>query len=172
MIIGAGPAGIAAVGKLLDSGISAQKIGWMDPFFQVGDLGKKWSQVSSNTEVALFLRFLLDCKAFAYKDCSKSFAIDQLRPEDTCLLENIAKPLQWITDHLKQKVIKIQDKALTLNLMNNRWKVKTEKSQFFTKNLILATGCAERKLTYPDIEEIPLDSALNLEKLEKSYWSR
>jgi cation diffusion facilitator CzcD-associated flavoprotein CzcO len=67
IVVGAGPAGIAAVGKLIDHGISPKKIGWIDPDFQVGDLGKKWSQVSSNTTVDLFIRFLKNCKAFSYE---------------------------------------------------------------------------------------------------------
>jgi cation diffusion facilitator CzcD-associated flavoprotein CzcO len=50
-VIGSGPAGIAAVGKLLDLGIAAQNIAWIDPAFTVGDLGKKWSKVSSNTKL-------------------------------------------------------------------------------------------------------------------------
>ncbi len=51
MIIGAGPAGIAAVGKLIDQGIPPEKIGWMDSHFRVGDLGEKWNRVSSNTKI-------------------------------------------------------------------------------------------------------------------------
>ena len=39
LVTGAGPAGIAAVGKLLDAQIPKDKIGWLDPAFRVGDLG-------------------------------------------------------------------------------------------------------------------------------------
>ena len=38
-VIGAGPAGIAAIGKLLDAGIEPQRIAWIDPTFAVGDFG-------------------------------------------------------------------------------------------------------------------------------------
>lgn len=38
-VIGAGPAGIAAVGKLLDHGVLPEDILWFDPHFKVGDLG-------------------------------------------------------------------------------------------------------------------------------------
>ena len=48
-VIGAGPAGIAAVGRLLDHGIAPEKIAWVDPDFTAGDLGNKWRAVSSNT---------------------------------------------------------------------------------------------------------------------------
>ncbi|MCH9622088.1 MAG: hypothetical protein S4CHLAM20_15230 [Chlamydiia bacterium] len=169
MVIGAGPAGIAAVGKLIDSGVSAKSIGWMDPYFQVGDLGRKWYKVSSNTEVDLFLKFLLDCEAFRYNERPKSFPIDKLPPKDTCQLQNIAEPLQWVTDHLIKKVNPIEDKALSLSLKDNRWEIKAENSKCFAKNVILANGCAEKRLTYPDIEEIPIDVALNPEKLQKAF---
>lgn len=50
-IVGAGPAGIAAIGKLLDYGITPADILWLDPAFKVGDLGQLWQNVSSNTIV-------------------------------------------------------------------------------------------------------------------------
>jgi len=43
-----------AVGKLLDCGVSRKKILWVDPEFKVGDLGKLWYNVSSNTNVDTF----------------------------------------------------------------------------------------------------------------------
>ena len=54
-VIGAGPAGIAAVGKLLDRGIAGKDIAWIDPAFAAGDIGAKWRSVSSNTQVGVFL---------------------------------------------------------------------------------------------------------------------
>jgi cation diffusion facilitator CzcD-associated flavoprotein CzcO len=54
-VIGAGPAGIAAVGKLLDRGIADKDIAWIDPAFAAGDIGAKWRSVSSNTKVGTFL---------------------------------------------------------------------------------------------------------------------
>lgn len=38
VVIGAGPGGIACIGKLLDAGISAADIAWIDPQFNVGDV--------------------------------------------------------------------------------------------------------------------------------------
>ena len=53
-VIGAGPAGIAAIGKLLDNDIDPAHIAWIDPAFCVGDFGTEWKNVSSNTRVKLF----------------------------------------------------------------------------------------------------------------------
>ena len=57
-VIGAGPAGIAAVGKLIDNGIRPSEILWIDPYFKVGDLGRYWHNVSSNTKAEFFTQFL------------------------------------------------------------------------------------------------------------------
>src|SRR6202021_4190927 len=65
-VIGAGPAGTAAVGKLLDQGVAPEKIAWIDPAFAGGDLGGKWRSVSSNTQVGLFLSYLNDSAAFRF----------------------------------------------------------------------------------------------------------
>jgi hypothetical protein len=164
-VIGAGPAGIAVVGKLLDHGIPAQEIGWMDPYFEVGDLGKKWLQVSSNTKVDLFIKFLEDCKSFHYKRSAKEFSIDALDPHTTCLLKEIALPLQSITHRLLNHVKSFVCLATGLNLKNNVWEVKTDKEIVFAKNVILTTGCDPKKLHHAHLEEIPLDVALNPEIL-------
>ena len=57
-VVGAGPAGIAAVGQLIDHGVKGEDIAWIDPEFNVGLLGRKWRSVSSNTRVSLFIKFL------------------------------------------------------------------------------------------------------------------
>ena len=67
-VIGAGPAGIAAVGKLLDLGVADKDIAWVDPSFAAGDLGAKWRSVSSNTKVATFLEYLHGAKAFRFSE--------------------------------------------------------------------------------------------------------
>src|SRR5689334_20935055 len=96
-IIGAGPAGIAAVGKLLDQGIADQDIIWIDPTFTVGDFGSIWQHVPSNTKVDLFLKFLYACDAFAYTGCDEYFDLNHAPRDKTCHLHFMAKPLQWVT---------------------------------------------------------------------------
>lgn len=168
IVIGAGPAGIAAVGKLIDNGVHPHKIAWIDPFFEVGDLGKKWQEVSSNTKVDLFLKFLHDVKSFNYDLNSKHFSINTLPRENTCLLKEIAEPLQFITDDLKKRVKIFTTTAVALNLFDNRWEVKTENSKIYGKNVILAIGCEPKKLEYSNLEEIPLEIALNPRKLKEN----
>ena len=71
-VIGAGPAGIAAVGRLLDYGVPAEKIAWIDPAFAAGDVGQKWRSVSSNTIVGTFLSFLNGSEAFRFSEAPPS----------------------------------------------------------------------------------------------------
>ena len=73
----------------------------------------------------LFLKFLHDVKSFNYDLNSKEFSINTLPRENTCLLKEIAEPLQFITDHLKKRVKTFTTTALALNLFDNRWEVKT-----------------------------------------------
>lgn len=161
-VVGAGPSGIAAVGKLLDCGIPSQDIAWLDPHFRVGDIGGKWGNVPSNTQVSLFLRFLRDCKAFGY---AGKFPIDQMDPKENCYLKEIAAPLQWVTNQLKQQVKVFQDVALSLNLINRSWEIKTTHDSIHSKNVILAIGSEAKMLNYPHKETIPLEIALDIEKL-------
>lgn len=168
LVIGAGPAGIAAVGKLLDQGVEKEKIGWLDPLFKVGDLGTKWQNVPSNTQVGLFNRFLNDCISFKYKDRKMKFPLDDLDPSNQCLLKEIAAPLQWVTDHLTKTVVCIKGEAFALNLIEGLWEVKVRPSEFLkAKNVILCTGAEPKSLAYHHVQYIPLEIALDPDKLSK-----
>lgn len=165
-VIGAGPAGIATIGKLIDQGVPPKQIAWFDPEFKVGDLGSKWRNVSSNTTVKLFLKFLSACKAFDYAHCPHNFAINQLQPEETCDLYLIADPLQWVTDHLRKQVFSKETTVNKLNLHNRHWEIHDSNNVIFAKNVILAPGAHPKSLTFPDIEEISLEVALDKNQLK------
>lgn len=165
-VVGAGPAGIAAVGKLLDNAIPPENILWIDPAFQVGDFGTDWKKVSSNTRIKLFLKFYAACNAFHYDLLSKDFEINHLNPDETCELSLAALPLQWITDHLRKNVTALTDKVTLLKLSKRQWEIQLEKGKkLHAKNVILAIGAEPKSLAYTQIEEISLKKALNPEKL-------
>lgn len=168
-VIGAGPAGIAAVGELLDQGVSPQTIAWCDPQFQVGDLGQFWHGVNSNTKVKLFLQFLKACDAFHYEKRPHAFPIETLAQDKTCLLGEMVKPLQWITDELKQQVFTQQSTATELTLSNNKWHIKTDTQTLVAKKVILAIGSEPKPLkqTIKGLTTIPLEAALNPETLKQ-----
>lgn len=163
-VVGAGPAGIAALGKLLDRGIPPESIAWVDPAFKVGDLGEKWREVSSNTSVKLFLQYLQTCKAFRY-DTAPSFDLNKLDPEKTCMLRYIADPLQWVTDHLCETITPFKFEVHALEQENQMWYLKGNQEDLAAKSVILATGAQPKKLDYPNLKEIPLEIALDKSKL-------
>src|SRR6185437_6219619 len=99
-VIGAGPAGIAAVGRLLDHGVGPKAIAWIDPAFAAGDLGQKWRAVSSNTHVGTFLDYLNGSAAFGFSE-APPMRLGELDPQQTCALGLVADPLVWITQRLR-----------------------------------------------------------------------
>lgn len=168
-VVGAGPAGIAAVGKLLDVGVPAKAIAWIDPLFQVGDFGTIWRNVPSNTKVKLFTKFLETCESFDYKNCDKNFELNRLDPEKTCHLRYMADPLQWVSNHLKDKVHAIQDTAENFHMKNRTWEIKLKNSAIRAKNAILAMGAEPKNLTYPALPTIPLQDGMDNERIKNHF---
>jgi cation diffusion facilitator CzcD-associated flavoprotein CzcO len=163
-VIGAGPAGTAAVGKLLDQGAAPEKIAWVDPAFAGGDLGGKWRSVSSNTQVGLFLSYLNDSAAFRFSS-APPMPLQEVDPQETCALALIADPLVWIIEHLRERVQVFQTTATALSLERRQWRIETQQHELASKNVILAVGAVPKKLSYPHLDEIPLEVALDPEKL-------
>ncbi len=166
-VIGAGPAGIAAVGKLLDHGIESKGILWIDPAFQVGDLGQYWKHVSSNTTVQRFIDFLRALESFNYSN-APDFKLNNLPPEQTCTLNAMVEPLQWISDHLKEKVTIEQTHIHRMKLINRRWALESDYQTFGAENVILAHGALPDTLNYPSIEAIPFKTAIDKIKLSEA----
>lgn len=165
VVIGAGPAGIAAVGQLLEQGVESKQIAWVDPEFKVGDFGTRWCKVSSNTRVELFLKFLFECAAFEYAAVAKEFAISQLDPSKTCQLALAAEPLQWVTNKLKTQVQAVTAKVKQLKLHDRHWILDLANTNIRAKNVVLATGAEPKSLQFPGISEISLVTALDPDQL-------
>jgi hypothetical protein len=162
-VIGAGPAGIAAVGRLLDQGVPPDKIAWLDPAFTVGDLGGKWRSVSSNTIAGTFLSFLNGSAAFRYPDAPPS-PLAEVDPQETCALGLVADPLAWVTGHLRERVHTFCTTATSLSLHRRQWQIATQGPELASDNVILAVGAVPKSLDYP-IPEIAVEVALDPEKL-------
>lgn len=163
-VIGAGPAGIAAVGRLLDHGVAENEIVWIDPDFAAGDLGTKWRAVPGNTHVSLFLDYLNGSPSFRFSE-APHFELTDVDPGQTCPLGLVADPLVWVSQHLAQRVTAIRAVATELTLRNRRWLVSTRDTEIEAKNVILAVGSVPKTLQHPHLEEIPIEVALNPDKL-------
>ena len=164
-IVGAGPAGIAAMGKLLDAGVSPKQIAWIDPDFNVGDLGKKWYRVYGNTPVHCFKSFLEHCKSFAINQAPK-FRLYTLDEDHSCQLSYMVEPLQWITEHLTTRVKPFKSTVSSLTLSNHHWYLELDKQTIIADQVILATGAIPKSLP-TEKPVIPLEVALNDEKLNQ-----
>ena len=163
-VIGAGPAGIAAVGRLLDHGIAPEEIAWIDPAFAGGDLGQKWRSVSSNTIVGTFLSYLNGSSAFRFSEAPQT-PLREVDPEETCALGLVAEPLVWITEHLRERVKVFETTATALSLARRQWTIETGRQEVASENVILAVGAVPKKLSHPHLDEIPVEVALDPEKL-------
>ncbi len=163
-VIGAGPAGIAAVGKLLDLGVADKDIAWIDPAFGAGDLGAKWRSVSSNTKVGAFLEYLHGARAFRFSE-APPMPLAEIDPDETCALALVADPLLWVTERLRERVDAFETTATGLILENRQWQIATEQQVLTSSNVILAVGATPKTLNYPQLQEIPLDVALDPDKL-------
>lgn len=164
-VIGAGPAGIAAVGKLLDYGITPKDILWLDPEFKVGDLGRLWQNVSSNTRVKLFIDFLNAVNAFSYQNAPIDFPLNHLPPNATCTLGYIVEPLQWVSDQLFNIVHANVAHIRSMHLSERQWILHSDTQVYHAQNVVLATGAVPTSLNYPEIETVPLDIAIDKERL-------
>lgn len=163
-VIGAGPAGIAAVGRLLDHGVDGRQILWLDQDFCAGDLGAKWRHVSSNTSVALFLEYLNASPAFGFSQ-APACALTEADPTQTCELDLVADPLVWITGQLQQQVATLKTTVSDLHLHHRQWTVATESGDVTAANVILAVGANSKKLSHPGLTEIAVEDALNPDRL-------
>ncbi|MDF1796012.1 MAG: FAD-dependent oxidoreductase [Coxiellaceae bacterium] len=164
-VIGAGPAGIMAVGKLLDRGVDPQSIAWVDPAFAVGDLGKIWMNVSSNTKVDLFIASLKATKAFDYATTCAGCSLEDLDPSDTCQLSNAVAPFQVVTDCLLKKVNGKQAVVTALNRQSNGWQLQCDDGEALQADQVVLCVGAEPKTIGGSIEEMPLQVALNPERV-------
>jgi cation diffusion facilitator CzcD-associated flavoprotein CzcO len=167
-VVGAGPAGIAAVGKLIDHGVNPSAILWIDPHFKVGDLGTLWQNVSSNTSVARFLDFLHNAASFSWHQAPDQFPLRHLPPDETCILHEIVGPLQWVSDNLRQQVMCVQANIKRMDLSKRLWTLASDTEHFRAHNVILATGAVPCSLNYAGVDVLPFDVAIDKERLAKT----
>ena len=92
----------------------------------------------------------------------------EVDPDETCALALVAEPLVWITEHLRERVDVFETTATALRLQNRKWTIQTEQQSVTSENVVLAVGAVPKKLSYPHLEEIPVEVALDPRSLHSS----
>lgn len=168
-VIGGGVAGITAVAKLLDENVGGKNIHWICSDFCVGDLGKKWRNVSGNTSVKRVKEFLLAYESFDLKERQSDFDIFKMPEDQTCYLSDIVKPLEHSIKVLVTKVNIYRQLAINVKSTNQNVTITLDNSQKITSNkAIVAIGAEPKKALYQDVQEIGLDIALDQSRLSQA----
>jgi len=167
-IIGAGPAGLATVGKLIDLGVDPATIAWFDPAFTVGDFGTKWRNIPSNTKVGLFKKFLSSCSCFEFDMFKKGSMLMELDDHETCQLSIVADVLQKIGDKLAASVNKFQTNVTQLNYLPGEWQLHADHQKYTAKNVVMAIGSEPKQLFFTGGSVIPLDVAMDCKQLDQA----
>jgi len=89
----------------------------------------------------------------------------EIDPQETCALGLVAEPLVWITDHLRERVKIFEATATAVSLERRQWRIETKQQEVFSENVILAVGAVPKKLEHSHLDEIPVEVALDPEKL-------
>ncbi|KAJ3009182.1 hypothetical protein HKX48_008131 [Thoreauomyces humboldtii] len=167
-VVGAGPAGIAAVGKLLDNGVPATDVVWVDPKFDVGLVGRKWRSVWSNTSVATFTRFLRASPAFEFDANKTDFTLRNMDQCATCQLGVVAEPLEAVTATLMGKVVCVLDSVSAVQRLSpsKPWNLQLVGGcTLRSTNVVLAVGSKPRTMNSGEVPILPVEQALDVEVL-------
>lgn len=179
-IIGAGPAGILAIGQLLNHGVSQRKILWLDDEFLVGRLGKYYRNVPSNDYIHEWIDMLRTYPCFS------AYATELMiyHPQTNQPLSVIVSILSRITESLRKKIKYRRCYVDELKFKRNRWSIrlKHERHHYTSRNVILATGSHPISLNYTipitqcnpvchtvqrSVNDIPLDTAIDRYELSR-----
>lgn len=164
VIVGAGCAGIAVTGLLLDLGIKPPAITLIDPEFQAGRL-IKYTKVPANVPNQRFIDYLNACNSFATCDTPAMHYLKEYDPQARSPLSIIVNPLLDLTEMLKQKIHTIQGMVTGLNFDGEKWHISIRDKIITANHVILATGSRPKSLPYGKERTIDLDTALDPDQL-------
>ncbi|KAL4911862.1 pyridine nucleotide-disulfide oxidoreductase-domain-containing protein [Aspergillus aurantiobrunneus] len=179
VVVGAGPAGLAVVGNLLEKQLG--NIVWIDPYFQGGRVNQKYREVPSNTKVALFQAFATAVQPFrsvinstripnAFTTMAK---LDQDKP---CHLHHAADVARALTDGIVKmdQVHTCRGYVTAASLDYTRsWTVRIQSAdsvdevEVMTSRLILCTGSSPTQVPIHEdnVQRLDLDVVLKPSEL-------
>lgn len=163
-IVGFGAAGILLFLRLLQAKVPPQAISIFDPYFDGGNLRRKWGPVRSNTTWRQIRDLFPDVELV---EPWSSLDLDQ-----PCLLETLIGFLLYVAKP-KLGAVQIhscQVDTIEQNQETKEWKIQTKEKTHIFDILCLATGSEPKSLDLP-FPSIALDIALDVEKLRKHVES-
>lgn len=173
VVVGAGPAGIAVVGNLLEQ--EKTPILWVDPEFSGGRLNKYYREVPSNTKVKFFTKYADGVTPFRSiaNETSKPNAyshLEGLDPEKTCHIAEAADLCLMLTEGLGESSgvhKQLGDVSGASWTESEKWSIKMDSTQSsINSNLLVLCGGSSPTtgplpLTSSNLKGIGLDPALN-----------
>ena len=165
-IIGCGASGSICLLELLRKGRDPSTITVIDPYFDGGDLGRRWGAIKSNTKWQQIVDSLLQYPSAAapIAELSKTYG-----PEDICLLSDLATLLQMSVRPFLHTVNLHVDTCNKLKKTEAGWSIELatggELPEIFG-SVFLCQGGVEKKLDYGK-PVIPLDIALDPIRLRR-----
>lgn len=160
-VVGAGPAGIVSIAVLLENGVLPKDIIWIDAEFKVGRLGKYYSNVSSNHMVRGFTQFLNSSPIFQQIESSAINAVKEYDQDKESRLKIITDALQDITHFFSKEIITYCKTLKNITMKDTLWHLDLGDTTIIAQKVILAIGSHPKTMSLDDIEEIPLDLALD-----------
>lgn len=166
-VVGAGVAGISALGALGDAHVPLSQIIWIDRDFKVGRMGEYYTNVPANNKARHLVEFWRMCKTFTQIPSPAFQQLLALDPAQECTLSYIVAPLQDVTDYVLRRVRGVVGQVDTLEFVHDAWDISVGGKWYRAKRVILAIGAHPRSLGYACEQEIPLDLALDKDKLSQ-----
>lgn len=195
VVVGAGPAGITAVGNLLEQNV--KPVLWVDDSFSGGRVGQYYREVPSNTKVKLFVDFagatapfreVLESSSSQTDNQAQQRSDDFLRPlreldqEKGCSLGHAADMCVGLTQALRHAegleahVGRVQGAVLDEGApAAQRWTVTLNDKDVpsvTTKRLVLCTGAQPANpplpVEIPGLQSLDLDIALSPTRLAEN----
>ena len=163
-VIGAGITGLLFLLLLQEAGADLSKVTVIDPFYDGGDLARKWTSVLSNTPWSKTVQAL---NTF----CPSLTVTSSTDPAANTPLVEIAHLIRSLSEPVLKKVTQLQGTVTCANYSQGQWTVTasvggTQKT-LHAAQLILAQG-GEGKTMDLAIPSIPLEIALDAGRL-RSY---
>lgn len=166
-IIGCGASGSLCLLELARKGRDLSTVTVIDPYFDGGDLGRRWGAVKSNTKWQQIVDSLSQYPSAAapIAELSKSYG-----PEDICLLADLANLFQQAVRPLLQSVNLNVDTCKKIKKTEAGWSIDLalggELPETFGR-VFLCQGGVEKQLDYGK-PVIPLDIALDPIRLRRA----